>query len=273
MKKIAFAATLAVVFTANVQADTVGLYIGGQAWQSEASGTLGEKNSLINPNLKKEQQINYSIAFEHPIPLIPNTRIASTTLDTTGNKTLAQALTFGGESFSIGDDIKATFNVSYIDYTLYYELLDNDAFSFDLGLTARDFNGDVTVTGPTSNSDGTCNDPNPSPDSPCTEEGESTTPIGKIKADEIEPMLYVATNIGLPLASLSIFGQGDISIKGEHSLYDYQVGLNYDLVNSRVVDLNLTLGYRVVKMEFEDLNNLYTNLEFKGAFVGIVTHF
>jgi len=30
MQKTAFAATLAALFTANVQADTVGLYLGGQ---------------------------------------------------------------------------------------------------------------------------------------------------------------------------------------------------------------------------------------------------
>jgi hypothetical protein len=28
-----------------------------------------------------------------------------------------------------------------------------------------------------------------------------------------------------------------------------------------------------VKMEFEDLNSLYTDLEFKGAFLGVIAHF
>ena len=50
MKKMAFAATLAALFTANVQAaftftpqanNKVGLYLGGQLWQSEASGIFG----------------------------------------------------------------------------------------------------------------------------------------------------------------------------------------------------------------------------------------
>ena len=52
----------------------------------------------------------------------------------------------------------------------------------------------------------------------------------------------------------------------------YQVGLNYDLIDSQMVDLNVTLGYRAMKVGFEDLNNLYTDLEFKGAFVGVIAH-
>jgi outer membrane protein len=85
--------------------------------------------------------------------------------------------------------------------------------------------------------------------------------------------MYVATNISLPLTGLSVFAQGDFSLINDHSLYGYQIGLSYDLIDSRAVDFNVTLGYRVVKMEFEDLNNLYTDLEFKGAFVGVIAHF
>jgi len=273
MKKTAFAVTLAALFTAHVQADTVGLYLGGQIWQSEASGILGEENTSIDFNLKKEQQVNYLVAVEHPFPLLPNVRISSTTLDTTGKTTLTQEFSFGDEAFPIGDNANANFNVSYIDYTLYYELFDNGKFSFDLGLTARDFNGDVTVAGMAGTSNGTCDDPNPSPDSPCTEGGDPSIPIGKIKTDEIIPMLYVATNATLPLTGLSAFALGDFSLIGDHSLSDYQVGLSYDLIDSRVVDLNVILGYRVVKMEFEDLNSLYTELEFKGAFFGVIAHF
>ena len=39
-----FAATFAVLFTFTPQVNnTVGLYLGGQIWQSEASGVFGEK--------------------------------------------------------------------------------------------------------------------------------------------------------------------------------------------------------------------------------------
>ena len=77
----------------------------------------------------------------------------------------------------------------------------------------------------------------------------------------------------MPLTGLSVFVQGDFLLIDDHTLYDYQVGLSYGLVDSRMVDFNVTLGYRAVKMEFDDLNNLYTDLEFKGAFVGVIARF
>jgi hypothetical protein len=276
MKKMVYAATIAALFTANVQADTVGLYFGGQIWQSEASGTFGENNTLIDFNLKKEKQNNYFVAFEHPFPFLPNVRISSTTLDTGGKTSLTQDFSFGDENFTNGADVYASFNVRYVDYTLYYQVLDNPLFSFNFGVTARDFNGAVTVAGTTvtDTSIGIL------PDTEGAQEAEhftpittSVTPTGKIKTNDIVPMLHVATNISLPLTSLSAFVQGDFSLIGDHSLYEYQVGLSYDLVDSKMVDFNLTLGYKAVNMKLEDLDNLYTDLEFKGAFVGAIAHF
>jgi hypothetical protein len=284
MQKTLLSATLAAFFTANVHAaitftpqenNKVGLYLGGQIWQSEASGVFGEKNTLIDFNLKKEQPINYFVAVVHPYPLLPNVRISNTTLDTTGKTNLTQEFSFGGESFLIGTDVNANFNVSYVDYTLYYQLFDNGLFSFDLGLTARDFNGAVTITGPTviDYGDGNCDDPDPPPGITCPSPSSSITPTGKIKTDDIEPMLYVATNINIPLTRLSAFAQVDFSLVNDHLFYDYQIGLSYYLVHSRKMDFYLTLGYRNAKMEFEDLNDLYTDLEFEGVLVGVIAHF
>lgn len=292
MNNKVFFAIFAVFFTANAQADTVGLYLGAQAWQGEASGVLGEENTLLDFNLKREQQTSYFIAVEHPFPLLPNIRISTTRLDTTGNTDLTQAFSFGNETFPMGstktgtDDhtganmitttdvnARANVNIRYVDYTLYYELFDNDTFSFDLGLTARTFNGDVIVTGTTTTVITVDEAAHFDHVHPATEETTISTAKGKIKTDEIEPMLYVATNISLPLAGLSAFGQGDFSLIGDHIFSDYQVGLGYDLIDNRMMDINLTLGYRAVNIELENSNNLYTNLEFNGAFVGVIAHF
>ncbi len=282
MKKKAFAAIFAVLFTANLQASTVGLYLGGQIWQSEASGVFGEENTLSDINLNKEQRNSFFIAVEHPFPLLPNVRIASTTVDVTDKTTLTQEYSDDNETSHVNvyvdSDIDASFNVSYVDYTLYYQVFDTDLFSFDLGLTARDFDGAVTVT-ETANTvtrswdyiwDG---EEHKEHDYHWITKTGNTVTEGKTKLDDIEPMLYVATSINLPLRGLSVFAQGDYLLKGGHSLYDYQVGLSCKLVNSRKVDFNLTLGYRAVKMEFEGLDDLYTDLEFKGVFVGAILYF
>ena len=283
MIKKFFAATLAALFTFTAPAsaqftytpksiDDVGLYLGAQIWQSNASGVLGGESTLIDFNLKKSQQINYFIDVKHPISSLPNVRISNTTLDTSGNTTLTQKFGFDDKTFPIDSNLDASFNFSYVDYTLYYEFFDSEDLSFEFGLTVRDLNGDVTVGGATKSSGDSCNDPNPSPASPCTDTG-NTTSTGEIKTDEIKPMLYVATNISLPVTHLNLFAHADYLLIDDHTLYDYQVGFSYNLRRIFMVDFNVNLGYRIVKMEFDNLNSLYTDLQFKGVFVGMVAHF
>ena len=255
MKKIVLAAALASILSTNVQADALGIYLGGQLWDNQASGTFGDASSQVDFNLADEKQNSFFIAFEHPLPLIPNIRIASTSLETIGNTSLTADFEFEGETFSTDANVNANFNVSYLDYTLYYELFDNDLLSFDFGLTARDFDGDVTVSAQANS--GT----------------ESVTQSASIEVTDVVPMLYARTNVGLPLTGLNLYAQGNFLSIDNHTLYDYEVGVSYELVDNLVVDVNINAGYRAVKLELEDLNDLYSNIEFDGVFIGTTIHF
>ncbi|PKG36960.1 hypothetical protein [Psychromonas sp. Urea-02u-13] len=191
MKKIIFATAFATIFAFSAQAASrftftpqankmVGLYLGGQIGQSETKGDFGEGNTIIDFNLEKELQFNYFFAVVHPYPLLPNILISSTTFNTTGKTNLTQEFSFGDEDFLIGDDINASFDVSYVDYTLYYELyyefFHNTFFSFDLGLTVRDFDAAISVTGQTSDDDCIQISPN---HHHCTSAQNSETHTGK----------------------------------------------------------------------------------------------
>tara|TARA_R110000744_G_scaffold20336_3_gene53368 strand:- start:7029 stop:7784 length:756 start_codon:yes stop_codon:yes gene_type:complete len=251
MKKIALVATLASILSTNVQADALGIYLGGQVWDNQASGTFGDGSSQVDFNLADEKQNSFFIAFEHPLPLIPNIRIASTTLETKGSTTLNTEFEFEGETFSQGTNVNADFNVSYVDYTLYYELFDNDLVSFDIGLTGRDFDGDVTVSASSG----------------------SASQSGTVSVTDIVPMLYARTNVGLPLTGLNLYAQGNFLSIDDHTLYDYEVGVSYELIDNLAIDVNINAGYRAVKLELDDLNDLYTNIEFDGVFLGTTIHF
>ena len=255
MKKIALAVTLASILSANVQADALGIYLGGQLWDNQASGTLGDGSSQVDFNLVDEKQNSFFIAFEHPLPIIPNLRIASTSLETSGVTTLTTDFEFEDETFSKDAIVNADFNVSYVDYTLYYELFDNDILSFDFGLTGRDFDGDVTLA------------------AQITTDSGMVTQSESIAVTDIVPMLYVATTVGLPLTGLNLYAQGNFLSFDDHTLYDYEVGVSYELIDNLAVDVNINAGYRAVKLELEDLNDLYTNIEFDGVFIGTTIHF
>ena len=253
MKKAIIAASLMTVLSANVQADTLlGLYIGGHVWANEASGTFGEGDTdQAVFNFDDQKQGSYFVAFEHPIPLIPNIKIASTTLDTIGGTDIASEFTFAGATYSANAALDTTFDTSYIDYTLYYELFDNDLLTFDFGVTVRDLDAKINMAGDVS--------------------GTATT--SDLSATVVLPMLYVNTIVGLPFTGFNVFAEANFSSYDGSSVYDYQVGVSYALLDNLAVDLDLTAGYRASSLQLNDIDDLYTDLTFEGFFAGAIVHF
>lgn len=245
------------MLSASASADTIGVYLGGSVWDNSVSGTLGEKTGQADLGLKDETQTSFFVAVEHPFPLIPNLRISADELDTTGSTLLTESFEFGGETYAPGTALDTTFDVNYMDYTLYYELFDNGLFSFDLGFTARDFDSDILVSNTVESGEG--EDP--------------TVTTSTVSASEWVPMVYVASSASLPLTGLSIYAQGNLLSLSDHILYDYEAGVSYALIDNFAIDLNLTLGYKAVRLELEDMDGLYSDLDFDGVYAGAVVHF
>ena len=255
MKKTIIAAGIATLLTASVQADTLlGLYIGGHMWANQADGSFGEGQGIDNQaqfDFDDESQGSFFVALEHPIPLIPNIKIASTTLDTSGNTTISSSFTFEGETYNANSILDTTFDLSYVDYTFYYELLDNDLLTFDVGITARDLDSQINVVGDIS----------------------GTETSSDLSVSGIIPLVYVNTIIGLPFTGFNVFAEANFLSLDDSTLYDYQIGVSYELVDNLAVDLDLTLGYRAVKLELNDIDDLYSDLTFNGVFAGAIVHF
>lgn len=253
MKKIIIAAGIASLFCTSAQADTLlGLYIGGHMWANQAEGSFGEgNNNQAAFDFNDENQGSFFVALEHPIPLIPNIKIASTTLDTVGGANITGSFTFEGETYDANSTLDTTFDASYIDYTFYYELFDNDLFIFDFGLTVRDLDSQIKVVGDVS--------------------GIETN--SDLSVSGMLPLLYVNTVIGLPFTGFNVFAEANFLSYDDNTVYDYQIGVSYALLDNFAVDLDLTLGYRAVKLELNDIDDLYSDLTFDGVFAGATIHF
>jgi len=251
MKKAIIATSLATVLCASAQADTLlGLYIGGHVWANQAEGSFGEgENDQAAFNFDNQNQGSYFVALEHPIPLIPNVKIASTTLDTVGGATIETNFTIGGETYTASSKLDTTFDASYVDYTFYYEIFDNDLLTFDLGLTARDLDSKIGVV------------------------EEVTSQSSDLSVSGYLPLLYVNTVIGLPFTGFNVFAEANFLSYDDNSVYDYQIGVSYSVLDNLAVDLDLTLGYRSVKLELNDIDDLYSDLTFDGVFAGAIVHF
>jgi outer membrane protein len=251
MKKTLLAVGMSALMCGTAQADTLlGLYIGGQIWSNDASGSFGEgADNQSAFEFDDENQGSFYVAFEHPIPLIPNIKIASTTLDTVGGTELSDSFTFGDETYRAETTLDTTLDASFVDYTLYYEVFDNDLISFDFGLTGRDLDADINIAAP------------------------SLRLESGLDVSGIIPMAYLSTVIGLPFTGLSVFAEANFITYDDQTIYDAQAGVSYAILDNLAVDLDLTVGYRTMKLELNDLDNFYSDLTYDGFFAGAVIHF
>jgi outer membrane protein len=236
------------------QADTLlGLYLGVDGWRSDNSGSFAQNDNLQNFNYDDETFISYYAALEHPVPLVPNFKFKYTELELNGSTTLDDTFSFGDADYVVGTQVGTVSDLSHIDYILYYEIFDNDLVSIDLGLNAKQFDGDIVVTGTSQNG------------------GPASTE--RVDFSGFVPLVYGRAEVGLPLTGLSVFFEGSMLAIDDSKVQDYQVGIAYALLDNLAVDLDVKAGYRSMTLELDDVDDIYTDIDASGPFAGIQVHF
>ena len=253
MKKYCLAAALSMACLAPAaHADTLlGLYIGVDGWQSDNSGSFADNGNMQDFNFEDETFTSYYAALEHPIPLVPNIKLKYTELELNGYATLDDTFEFGDVAFTTGTTASTISDLSHIDYILYYEIFDNDLVSIDLGVNAKQFDGDIVVTG--------------------TSNGQATTET--VDFSGFVPLVYGRAEVGLPLTGFSVFFEGSLLAIDDSKVQDYQAGIAWALLDNLAVDLDIKAGYRQMTLELDDIDDLYTNIDASGPFAGVQIHF
>ena len=123
MKKQLLALTLLTGFSNGVAADMLGTYFGADVWQSGVDGTIQLDNHSAVTSYEDTYNYRMYVKFEHPIPLIPNAAVSFSNIDVEGSSA------------------NKNINLKTVDFTLYYEFLDNDIVSLDAGVTWRQLDG------------------------------------------------------------------------------------------------------------------------------------
>jgi outer membrane protein len=235
----------------SAQADTLlGLYAGAQGWNMETSGGFSDDGINTEFNFEDETKGSFYVAFEHPIPLIPNIKVQKTNLDTYGDMALAANFTFGGELFTVNTNVLSDIELDSTDIILYYELFDNDLISFDVGINGKYIDGTLFVV---------------ADDDPTLNAQETFSGV--------VPMLYSRIAVGIPLTGFGAYIEGSLLSFDDHTLSDYQAALTYSLLDNLAIDMTLQVGYRSMNLELDDLDGIYSDLEFSGAFAGVEVHF
>ena len=249
MKKLTLLAAIAATATSFANADTVlGVYAGYGSWDASYDGNTGEPNSISLKELgvKDHKNAYYYIALEHPVPIIPNIRLAHTDISSKQTAKIGRSFTYDGVTYSAQDTVKSEFDLTHTDATLYYEILDNWV-NLDLGLTGRLFDGSVyaiSTTDPTRNK--------------------------KVKVDQTLPMLYGKAQFDLPFSGLSVGVEGNyVSYSGD-KVTDYSAKISY-LFDS-VLDVGLEAGYRKLSLTVDE-DDLKAKVDIKGPYAAVIAHF
>ena len=255
MKKYCLAAALSMACLApTAQADTLlGLYLGVDGWQSDNSGSFAQDGNLQSFKFDDETFTSYYAALEHPVPLIPNIKLKYTELELNGDTTLDETFSFGGSDYVVGTQVGTVSDLSHVDYILYYEIFDNDLVSIDLGVNAKQFDGEIVVTGTSQ------------------EGGQNTTE--RVDFSGFVPLVYGRAEVGLPLTGLSVFFEGSLLAIDDSKVQDYQAGIAYALLDNLAIDMDIKAGYRSMTLELDDIDDIYTDLDASGPFAGIQIHF
>jgi len=181
------------------------------------SVTVG-KSSKLDEN----EALFGDISFEHFVPFVPNIKIGRTVLDA---------------SFGVGGEYTVRYEKT--DTNLYYEILDNDTISVDLGL------GFSYLDYKTLHMDNS---------------------LGSISGTI--PHVYGAVEVGIPLTPLFVYSKGTLSNLNDNTVIDATIGVQYE-IELTVIDIELQSGYRIQKFDMDDFDNSSLDLKIDGFFAGV----
>jgi outer membrane protein len=233
------------LISAPAMADTIlGGYVGIQGWNMSAEGGFAQNESLAAFTFKEEANTSFYAALEHPIPLVPNIKLARTTLNTSGSSVISNQLNFGDQVFLVDASISSQVELTATDYILYYEILDNDLISLDVGISGKQIEGDIFVV-------------------------DSSGRSGQQNIDIIVPMGYAKVQVGLPFTGLSVMAEGSLIAIDDDSFSDYQIALAYNFVETLALDLTIQAGYRSSELDLNDVDDIFADMQFDGGFIGI----
>lgn len=293
MKKLVLAAAL--LSPSAALADFIGVHGAYYQWRSEFSGEIAgidkynERQgygwgvpSFEERGLKENDQYFGYIAFEHPVPLLPNVSLGFSKIEDHGvspekivSRRYVQEIDENlSIKWDIEQDVETQINIDALDLNLYYEVLDNWV-NLDLGVTIRKMSGEFiesTFAEPTIDDivGGNCNSDQllQGPPGYCIIKRQTqTTPF-----DIVLPMLSSTVRFDIPMTGLYFEGRGKgIAVSGSKVLdLEIEAGYMFDLT---VAEAGLAIGYRTSSLVADDLDELYSDAKLEGYYAGLKFHF
>ena len=210
------------------QADFIGLKGDISYWNIEGITNINQKYQQ-DQDINRDGTVQLSVAFEHPMPIIPNIKAKYTQLD----------LETESHGFNLN---KTKINLDHTDLILYYEILDN-ILKADIGVGATRLNGNVKQLGQ------------------------------QLSIDQYSRIIYAELGAKLPFRGLSAKAEATYTNVNDVKITDAQAEIQYNFVQSLLLDVGAKVGYRVLNIQLNDLNDRDMKFDFKGPYIGLDAHF
>lgn len=250
MKHCLTVVLLSLLPVAPTLADT-SVTLGADYWSYNIDGTVRYQSSDPADDVDVNRDLGYRdgslgsyyLQLEHPLPLLPNVRVSRTDISESAAGHLNHTVTFGGQSYTGGEDVTSAVQFDQTDVVLYYRLL-NLAASLDLGIDARYIDSRVRLDG---SSSGT----------------ETATAKGWV------PMLYAHAGIDLPLTGFAVDAYGSFAGYQGNRLYELNLQASY--VTPQHVGAEA--GYRRIGLKLDDFDSTWADVTFDGPYAGLFLRF
>lgn len=232
-------------------APLIDLKLAAGVWQATPTGELGVTATDIEDLALEEENANFfSIAFEHPVPILPNIRLKQTSLEYDGETVLTETFTLDDVTFSVDADTVTDVDLSHTDLTLYWGLPEL-VIDVDFGLTVRSFSGEASVVA----------------------DSAGITQTETVDLDVTLPMLFADVRLDLPLTGLYVGAEGNALSVGDSSIIDYNARIGYSTdVVPFLADLEFELGYRSFEVELDE-DDIQADITIDGPYAQIMLVF
>jgi outer membrane protein len=218
-------------------ADVLGFSVGAQYWNYDVDGQVKSPlaaNDFVGIDFADNNDLNFYVAFEHPVPFLPNLKLQQNNIQAAGLIPVSDDNYLNGQEIPVMGDIDLT----HTDLMLYYELLDNWV-NLDLGLSIKYFNG-------------------------YSQFKYESLIDDKSKFDDLIPMLYAKAQFDLPLTGFSVAATAEALSFDSNKVTDIDLALKYQ----NKIGFGADLGYRVLDVDLKNINNFKSDLQVDGFYLG-----
>ena len=249
-KTITTVVTLAAGLPAAAVADVVGVSVGAGVWNQEPSGEVRYRGDRVDVeddlSIDSEMETFVWADLRHGVPLLPRLRLQYTPVDLSGDGSLVRSFEFGGQTFSVNEDMASQIELEQTDVALYWTPW-STVVDLDLGVNIKYLDGRAEVDGQLSGR-------------------ESVSFSGPV------PMAYAATEARLPGTGLFGGASGSYVTFDGSELVDIALRAGYR-ADLGAGSLALEGGWKYQNLELDDLDDVDADITIEGPYAGISARF